>query len=136
MLSHVIVGANDLDRAKVFYDAVFAALGFACIADDLADGWIGYRKGPDWAHADGSRNATFWVTRPLDGAAAAAGNGVNVGFEAPARAAVDAAHAAALAHGGTCDGPPGLRRYHAHFYGAYMRDPDGNKLCIVHHHPE
>jgi lactoylglutathione lyase len=55
-------------------------------------------------------------------------------FMADTRAMVDAAHAAALAHGGTCEGPPGLRpAYHEHYYGAYFRDPDGNKLCVVCH---
>ena len=64
-----------------------------------------------------------------------AGNGVTVAFDAPSRAAVDAFHAAALAAGGSDEGPPGIREhYHPNYYGAYVRDPDGNKLCVVCHH--
>jgi len=76
------------------------------------------------------------VVRPLDGAAAGAGNGVTVAFAAPTRAAVDAFHAAALAAGASDEGAPGLRpHYHPNYYGAYVRDPDGNKLCAVCHSP-
>jgi lactoylglutathione lyase len=63
-----------------------------------------------------------------------AGNGQMVALLAATRAQVDAAHALALAHGGRCEGPPGLRpHYHANYYGAYFRDPDGNKLCVACH---
>ena len=65
------------------------------------------------------------------------GNGVTVAFEAPDRASVDRFHAAGLAQGGTDEGAPGLRpHYHPDYYGAYLRDPDGNKLCCVCHRPE
>ncbi|MGL4289265.1 MAG: VOC family protein [Phreatobacter sp.] len=76
----------------------------------------------------------YWIMRPFDENPARAGNGVMPGFLAPDRAAVDAFYKAALAHGGRDEGPPGLRaHYHPHYYGAYVRDPDGNKLCACCH---
>src|SRR5581483_5948463 len=70
--------------------------------------------------------------QPLDKKAATAGNGITIGLEAPDRASVDKAHAAAMAAGGSDEGKPGLRtHYHPNYYGAYLRDPDGNKVCIV-----
>jgi len=127
--SHVPVGTSSMNRALRFYDAVLAPLGLrrrrtakialAYAAEDFS-----------------GLNEPFWVVRPLDGAAASAGNGVTVAFDAPTRAAVDAFHAAALAAGATDEGPPGLRtHYHPNYYGAYVRDPDGNKLCAVCHGP-
>jgi lactoylglutathione lyase len=75
----------------------------------------------------------FLVGAPFEGEHAA-GNGQMTAFIAPDRATVDRAHALALAHGGSCAGAPGLRPdYHADYYGAYFRDPDGNKLCVVCH---
>jgi hypothetical protein len=77
------------------------------------------------------------MCRPRDGNPASVGNGVNIGLLAPSRAAVRAAHAAGLANGGTDEGAPGLRaHYHANWYGAYLRDPTGNKLCVVCHGAE
>ena len=68
---------------------------------------------------------------------AVAGNGHMIALLAANRATIDRAHATALAHGGACEGPPGLRpQYHANYYGAYFRDPDGNKLCVCCHEPE
>ena len=79
----------------------------------------------------------LFVGAPFDGGAASHGNGEHVAFFAPSRAAVDAFHAAALAHGGSDEGAPGLRpHYHANYYGAYFRDLDGNKICVVSHHRE
>ena len=81
-------------------------------------------------------NEPFWVLRPHDKKDATPGNGAMVAFEAATRAAVDAFHAAALAGGGSDEGPPGLRtHYHPDYYGAYVRDPEGNKLCAVCHRP-
>ena len=72
--------------------------------------------------------------RPFDGQAASAGNGTMTAFQAASRDIVDKAHAYALAQGGTDEGTPGLRpQYHPNYYGAYFRDPDGNKLCVVCH---
>jgi predicted lactoylglutathione lyase len=82
-------------------------------------------------------NAPFWLLRPHDRKDASPGNGAMMAFAAPTRAAVDAFHAAALAVGGTDEGAPGLRtHYHPDYYGAYVRDLDGNKLCAVCHRPE
>jgi hypothetical protein len=74
------------------------------------------------------------VLSPLDKKAASVGNGITIGLEAPDRSAVDSAHAAALAAGGKDEGAPGIRaHYHPNYYGAYLRDPDGNKICVVCH---
>jgi len=78
----------------------------------------------------------LWIVRPIDKKAASVGNGITVGLEADNRPAVDAAHAAALKAGGKDEGAPGVRKhYHPNYYGAYVRDPDGNKVCIVCHKP-
>ncbi|SKA38094.1 Catechol 2,3-dioxygenase [Enhydrobacter aerosaccus] len=124
MFSHLTVGSNDIARAKAFYDAVGVALGLTRLADH-----------PE-AAAYGSPNSRpqLWIVRPLDRKPATVGNGITIGLEASDRSAVDAAHAAALAHGGHDEGKPGLRpHYHPNYYGAYVRDPDGNKVCIVCH---
>lgn len=126
--SHVTVGTNDIARAKEFYDAVLATLGCTRTYDHKE--YVGYGQGPDGESA-------FWVLPPFDGAAATVGNGTHIALNAATRAAVDAFHAAALAHGGSDEGKPGLRpHYHADYYGAYVRDPDGNKLQAVCHMPE
>lgn len=123
MFSHVTIGTNDVDRAKRFYTPVLATLGLTepfpmprgMVFGDLA-------------------GAKLFIGPPFDGDTASHGNGQHVALIAPDRAAVDAFHAAALANGGRCEGPPGLRpHYHPHYYGAYVRDPDGNKLQAVCH---
>lgn len=123
MFSHVSMGANDMAAQVAFYGAVFAALGAArCFEGGGAVGWRAEPAG-----------GAFYVGPPFDGAPATPGNGCMTAFRARDRATVDAAHAAALAHGGTCEGPPGLRpQYAPDYYGAYMRDPEGNKLHVVH----
>jgi catechol 2,3-dioxygenase-like lactoylglutathione lyase family enzyme len=79
----------------------------------------------------------FLIGRPFNQQAHQAGNGQMVAFLASSRQQVDQVHALALASGGTCEGKPGLRpEYHAHYYGAYFRDPDGNKFCIACHQLE
>jgi catechol 2,3-dioxygenase-like lactoylglutathione lyase family enzyme len=85
--------------------------------------------------AYGAANSNqFWLLSPFDKATASPGNGNHVAFLAPNRAAVDAFHAAALDNGGSDEGAPGLRpHYHANYYGAYVRDPDGNKIQAVCH---
>lgn len=129
MLSHVTVGSDDLPRAIAFYDAVLGPLGLMRIEADPQGGLAGWARGPE-------SSPQFWVLRPIDGRPATVGNGVTIGFEAPDRAAVDAFHAAALAAGATDEGAPGLRpNYHPDYYGAYVRDPDGHKLCCVCHRP-
>ena len=128
MYSHITVGASKLTRAMRFYDEVLAPLGlkrthtFKIAASYAPEGFSGV-------------NDPFWVVRPLDQKDASPGNGVTVAFDAPSRAAVDAFHAAALAAGGTDEGRPGIREhYHPNYYGAYVRDLDGNKICAVCHH--
>jgi catechol 2,3-dioxygenase-like lactoylglutathione lyase family enzyme len=126
MFSHVTVGSNDVARAKSFYDKLLKPLGLV-LHLELPDG-LGYGR------ADG--RPQFWVVSPLDKKAASAGNGITVGLDAPDRAAVDAAHKAGMSAGGTDEGAPGLRtHYHPNYYGAYLRDPDGNKICVVCHKP-
>jgi catechol 2,3-dioxygenase-like lactoylglutathione lyase family enzyme len=130
MYSHVTLGTNDIRRAIAFYDAVLAGLGLARHETDLERGYAGWFVAPD-------ATPNFWVLRPIDGHPASIGNGVTIGFEVPDRASVDRFHAAGLVHGGTDEGAPGLRaHYHPDYYGAYLRDPDGNKICCVCHRPE
>lgn len=129
MFSHVFVGVADFDRALGFYRALMPVLGIAERFCDPARPWAG------WQSAPGPR-PLFLIGRPHDRAAHAAGNGQMVAFQAARRDQVDQAHATALAHGGRCEGPPGLRpEYHADYYGAYFRDTEGNKLCVACHAP-
>ena len=123
MFSHVTLGTDDLERARGFYDPVLAALGLT--APFALPGTLVYGElaGPK-----------LFIVSPFDGGPASSGNGTHVAFLAKSRSEVDAFHAAALAHGGSDEGAPGLRpHYHPHYYGAYARDPDGNKLQAVCH---
>lgn len=130
MFSHIMVGVTDFDRALAFYQPVLNALGIAFRFQDPSRPWAGWQSTP------GPR-PLFLIGRPYDQGPHHPGNGQMVAFSAPTRAQVRQAHALALQHGGTCEGPPGLRpQYHPHYYGAYFRDPDGNKLCVVCHEPE
>ena len=122
MFLYITLGTNDLPRAKRFYDAVMPCLGLICRG--VQDDEVGYGLASD-------SRTRFWVVQPFDAKPATVGNGSMPAFEAPDRAAVDAFHAAALANGGTDEGAPGLRRYGAQFFAAYVRDPDGNKLSAV-----
>ena len=127
MFSHVFIGVGDFDRALAFYRPLMAALGMQARFCDPVRPWAGWQ-------VPGQARPLFLIGAPYDGAAHAAGNGQMTAFLAPSRAAVDDAWALALAHGGSDEGAPGLRpNYHAHYYGAYVRDPDGNKLCVVCH---
>jgi hypothetical protein len=129
VFSHLSIGASDMAKAMRFYDAVLAPLGLARKATHRAA--IGYAPN-DFA----GLNAPFWVLKPYDRQPASAGNGVTVAFVAPTRAAVDGFYAAALAGGASEEGPPGLRtHYHPHYYAAYARDLEGNKICAVCHLP-
>ena len=130
VFSHVSVGANEMSKAMRFYDAVLAPLGMARKATHRVA--IGY--GPKDFEG---LNPPFWVLKPYDKSAASPGNGVTVAFTVPTRTAVDAFHAAALAAGGTDQGAPGIREhYHPDYYGAYVRDLEGNKICAVCHLPQ
>jgi catechol 2,3-dioxygenase-like lactoylglutathione lyase family enzyme len=130
MFSYVSIGTGDLDRAIAFYDAVLAPLGHARFDDYDPDA-----RSAAWGLDDPGPH--LWVTLPFDGAPATVGNGVMVSFLADTRAAVDAFHATALANAGRDEGAPGLRpQYGPHFYAAYIRDPDGNKLNAVCYLPD
>lgn len=120
MFSHIMVGSNDIDVSKKFYDALFAANGGGSGEID-AKGRIVYTR-------DGAR---FMVTKPINGEAATFANGGTIGFSMASPESVDAWHAAGIANGGTSiENPPGVRDMGARkLYLAYLRDPAGNKLC-------
>jgi catechol 2,3-dioxygenase-like lactoylglutathione lyase family enzyme len=120
---YLTLGTRDVARAARFYDAALASLGLVRRATE--DTEVGYGFPDD-------RRSRLWITLPHDGNPATVGNGTMPAFAAPSQEAVRAFHAAAIAHGGTDDGAPGLRPYGPTFYAAYVRDPDGNKLSAVH----
>lgn len=126
MFSHITVGTADLPRAITFYQRLLEPLGIVLLA---------HRHQPERAlftHPDS--DIAFCVYVPIDGQPATVGNGSLVAFEARTRVQVDAFHARALEQGGTDEGAPGLRlNYSPTYYGAYVRDLDGNKLCCVCH---
>ncbi len=123
MFSHVTLGTNDWQRARPFWLAVMEALAHPVMFEREGGIAFGTPTGPK----------TF-IGAPFDRQPARAGNGIHIAFIAPDHATVDAFHAAALAHGGTDEGAPGPRpHYHPNYYGAYVRDPDGNKLQAVCH---
>ena len=128
MFSHIFIGTRDFDRALAFYRPLLALLGVAERFCDPARPWAGWQSTP------GPRPLLLLGT-PFEGQHEP-GNGQMVALLAATRAQVDQAHALALAHGGRCEGAPGLRpQYHPHYYGAYVRDTDGNKLCVACHEP-
>jgi catechol 2,3-dioxygenase-like lactoylglutathione lyase family enzyme len=122
MFSHVMIGTNDLDKAKSFYDALLGTLG---VPPGRVD-----------RHRIFYRTATgvFSVSKPIDGEPATAANGGTVGFAASSAEQADAWHAIGIANGGrTCEDPPGVREGPGgKLYLAYLRDIDGNKLCALH----
>lgn len=121
-LDYVMIGTNDLEKARLFYDAVFPIIGGKIDADYPGATFC-------YAFSNGTR---AWIARPHDGNPAQSGNGNMPGFHCTSEAIVDAAHAAALLHGGSNAGDPGPRPlYGPEFYGAYVRDPDGNKMSFV-----
>jgi catechol 2,3-dioxygenase-like lactoylglutathione lyase family enzyme len=131
MLTYAYFGTNDLDRAIAFYEAALSALGMKrCITGDpewdrISAGWGTYEE-------NGLHELAFWIGIPFDQRPATVGNGSMIAFRARTWLQVDDFHSAALANGGTCDGPPGLRLHYApDFYAAYVRDPDGNKVAAI-----
>ncbi|WP_215407978.1 VOC family protein [Janthinobacterium sp. JC611] len=130
MLSHICLGTNDFPRAYAFYTALTRELDLIEKFHDPAKPWAG------WMAQDAPR-PLFVLTAPHDGLPATAGNGQMTAWLASSRAQVDRSYQAVLALGAVCEGPPGLRpHYHAHYYGAYFRDLDGNKLCVCCHAEE
>lgn len=126
MFSHVMIGSNDIARSRKFYDALFGAMGGKPAVED-AKGRLAY------VHNGG----VFMVTRPLDGKTATHANGGTIGFAVSGPEQANAWHRAGVTNGGTAiEDPPGVRQGgSAAYYLAYLRDPDGNKLCAVHHMP-
>jgi catechol 2,3-dioxygenase-like lactoylglutathione lyase family enzyme len=124
MFSHVMVGTNDLDKAKAFYDKLLGTLGVPPAVIDRHR--IFYR----------TKTGTFSVSKPIDGQPATPANGGTIGFVAKSPEEVDTWHATGLANGGTtCEEPPGVRDGAVKLYLAYLRDLDGNKLCVLHRLP-
>ena len=123
MFSHIMVGSNDLDASRKFYDAILGAIGYpAGVADEK--GRIFYL----------SPTGVFGITKPIDGNAATVANGATIGFAVQDTAGVDAWHDAGVANGGkSIEDPPGVREGgFGKMYLAYLRDPSGNKLCALH----
>lgn len=127
MFSHVMVGSNDIERSKRFYDAVLGVLGAgAPLRNQAGTGHVRlfYRH----------HGMTFCVTEPINGESATAANGGTIGFQCDSPEQVARFHDVAVAHGGTSiEAPPGLRESSlGALHLSYVRDPDGNKLCALH----
>jgi catechol 2,3-dioxygenase-like lactoylglutathione lyase family enzyme len=123
MYSHMMVGSNDIAKSKTFYDALFTATGGKPGVTDPKGRLVYLHNG-----------GVFLVTPPIDGQAATSGNGMTIGFAMADPAQADAWHKAGAAAGGKpIEDPPGWRGEGAgRLYLAYLRDPDGNKLCALH----
>ena len=126
MFSHVMLGADDLEASRRFYDALLGTLGI----------------GPGVAHKNRyfyrNKTGTFAITTPINGEPACHGNGSTLGFLAESSVQADAFHAAGVANGGqTCEDPPGFREGPSgQLYLAYLRDPSGNKICALYRPPK
>ncbi|HEX4742915.1 MAG TPA: VOC family protein [Caulobacteraceae bacterium] len=122
MFSHIMIGTNDLERAKGFYDALLGTLG---VPAAMRDGDRIFYMTP---------NGVFSVSKPINGEPACAANGGTIGFACSSPEQADAWHATGVANGGmSCEEPPGVREGNVgKLYLAYLRDPDGNKLCALH----
>jgi catechol 2,3-dioxygenase-like lactoylglutathione lyase family enzyme len=127
MYSHIFVGVNDFDRALAFYRALMHVLGLQERFCERERPWAGWQSHPE-------PRPLFLIGKPYDGDPHEAGNGQMVAFLAKDPETVDRAYAVAMASGGTSEGAPGLRpEYHTHYYGAYFRDTEGNKVCVACH---
>ncbi len=126
LFTHIMVGSNDKEKSKAFYDAVLSPLGIKNLGTFGDTGTLLY----------GVDQPEFWVTSPANGKPASHANGGTIGFHAPSRKAVHEFHAGGLANGGTCEGEPGPRDVMPNAYAAYLRDPDGNKICTYCMKPE
>ena len=126
MIDHVGINVSDYERSKAFYVEALAALGYelGIEREGRAAGFV--------EQTELGRKPSFW----LEATRTPVTENVHISFGAPDRTTVDAFHAAALAAGGTDNGPPGVREiYHPHYYGAFVRDPDGNNVEAVCHRP-
>jgi len=120
MIHHVSVGTNDIKRARIFYEPLMSLIGFRIL------------KSSDKAVHFGSSDIMFSLETPINGLRAAPGNGVHIAFQAPDRQTVRRFHETAIANGATDEGAPGIREnYNANYYGAFVRDLDGNKIEAV-----
>jgi catechol 2,3-dioxygenase-like lactoylglutathione lyase family enzyme len=120
MIHQVSIGTNDVHRARTFYDPLMALIGFRVLRS--SDRSVHY----------GASDIVFSLETPVNGKPASPGNGVHIAFQAPDRETVRRFHAAAVANGGSDDGAPGIReKYNANYYGAFVRDLDGNKIEAV-----
>ena len=128
MFNHIMLGTNDLERSRQFYDAFLGALG-------IAPGALGPKQNRYFWRGNGG---AFAVSLPINGQPATVSNGATTGFACTSPEQANAAHAAGLAAGGvTCEDPPGWRgEGPGALYLAYLRDPDGNKLCLAHRKPQ
>ena len=127
MFSHVMVGVTDLEKSRQFYDALLATIG---VPPGIANKNRYFYRSP---------TGTFGITTPINGEPACHANGGTIGFAMQTPEQADTFHAAGLAHGGTtCEEPPGWRDNGAggKLYLAYLRDPDGNKICALHRPPK
>lgn len=127
MFNHIMVGASDIERSKRFYDAVLGALGAGeALRNEAPTGHVRY-----FYRHDGN---TFGITEPINGETACGANGGTIGFKCASPEQVKAFHDAGVAHGGTSiEDAPGLRETSmGPMHLAYVRDPDGNKLCAIH----
>ncbi len=125
MFSHVMVGVSNLEASKKFYDALLGTLG---IAPGMANKNRYFYRSPV---------GTFGISTPINGEPATYGNGSTIGFAVSSAEQGDAWHAAGIANGGvTCEDPPGFRAGPPPIYLAYLRDPDGNKLCALYRAPK
>lgn len=122
IFTHVCLGAVDMPASKAFYDATLSALGIQNLGS-MGEGAVLY----------GQSSPEFLLLSPANGAPATHANGGTLGFAASTRAQVRAFHEAGLANGGTCEGEPGPRAFAPTAYGAYLRDPTGNKICAYCH---
>lgn len=121
IVHHLSLGTNDVERSRRFYDPVMEALGLRLM-----------KRNGDRELIYGANAFLLSVQRPADGGPASAGHGAHIAFAAESRVMVDRFHAQGLAHGGRDAGAPGIReRYDPHYYGAFLLDPDGNKLEAV-----
>ena len=129
MISHIFIGIDDFNKSYTFYFQLMQTLGIEQRFYDDTKPWAG------WHNSDGNRPLLV-IGKPFDGQPHHAGNGQMIAFLANDRSTVDKAYDIALDNFGTDEGKPGLRpQYHPDYYGAYFRDPDGNKLCVVCHKP-
>ena len=125
MFSHVMVGVSNLEASKKFYDAILGTLG---IAPGVANKNRYFYRSP---------TGTFGISTPINGEPVTYGNGSTIGFAVSSAEQGDGWHAAGVANGGvTCEDPPGFREGPVPIYLAYLRDPDGNKLCALHRAPK